>query len=107
MFQAVNTFKRHDGSWIEQRTQELMGGDVSESRLRELVDETLDERALPVGAPQDVTRLQRRIEHLEAIVTSRDWDEIRTDSSHLGDTLDDLGPPDGATEAERIARRVR
>ena len=40
-----------------------------------MLDETLDERAIPAGAPQTADRLQRRIEHLEAIVTSRDWDD--------------------------------
>ena len=112
--QAVTTFGGR-GGWVERRTQELMGADASEDRLRALLDETLDERALPAGAPQDVTQLQRRIEHLEAIVTSRDWDEIRTGAAPLAETLDGLAEEQPPTDAdrqrsedvERIARRVR
>ena len=123
--QAFATFgDRGSGGWMERRTQELMGAEASETRLRELLDETLDERTIPAGAPQDVARLQRRIEHLEAIVTSRDWDEIRAgmpaplaQRPPLADALDDLSGPDGTSGSEeietpearaaRLARRVR
>ena len=78
--QAFGVFgSRVAGGWEERRMQELMGAEASEERLRELLDESLDARAVPAGPPQDAARLQRRIEHLEAIVTSRDWDEIRRD----------------------------
>ena len=60
------------GGWVERRTAELMGAEASEKQLRALLDETLDARALPAGRPQDLTQLQRRIEHLEAIVTATD-----------------------------------
>ncbi len=71
--QAIATFGHARGAdWVERRTAELMGAEASEERLRELLDETLDARALPAGPPQDVRRLQRRIEHLEAIVTATD-----------------------------------
>ena len=105
---AFQTYGWGQGDWVERRTHELMGAEASEERLRELLDETLDERAIPAGAPQDVARLQRRIEHLEAIVTSSDWDTIRTDAPLAG-ALDDLADeevlPD--EQAQRIARRVR
>ena len=58
--------------WVERRATELMGAEASEARLRTLLDETLDARALPAGRPQDLAQLQRRIEHLEAIVTATD-----------------------------------
>ena len=63
---------RVGGDWVDRRARELMGAETSEARLRELLDETLDARALPAGEPQDLARLQRRIEHLEAIVTATD-----------------------------------
>ena len=81
---AFQTYGWGGGDWVEQRTRELLGAEASEERLRELLDETLDERAIPAGKPQDVARLQRRIEHLEAIVTSHDWDTIRTDAPLAG-----------------------
>ena len=81
--------------WVERRTRELMGEEASEARLRALLDETLDARAVPAGAPQDVARLQRRIEHLEAIVTATDplaapaRDEGRLDLDGLPDAAPD------------------
>ena len=70
---AASTFGgRVGGGWVERRTRDLMGDQASEERLRSMLDETLDARTLPAGAPQDLARLQRRIEHLEAIVTATD-----------------------------------
>ena len=117
-FQVFGTPGRE--GWLDRRTQELMGAEASEARLRELLDESLDER-VPAGAPQDVTRLQRRIEHLEAIVTSRDWDAVAAEPlappvaparAPLADALEEdapLAPEAGTPEAEaaRLARRVR
>ena len=120
--QAAGTFGMPGlGAWEEKRVQALAGPEVSEARLRRMLDETLDERAVPAGAPQGADRLQRRIEHLEAIVTSRDWDEAaslpdleapsrveappRSEAplaSHF-----DRGAEDDETPAERAARLAR
>ncbi len=130
--QAFGVFgDRASGGWQERRVQELMGAEASEARLRELLDESLDERAIPAGVPQDTSRLQRRIEHLEAIVTSRDWDEIRRDAPEasgvpvptpaapraapplapappLADLLNGESAEDAPEDrAARLARRVR
>ena len=102
-------------SWQQRRVQELMDREPSVERLRALVDDELDARALPAGAPQDVERLQRRIEHLEAIVTSRDWDEIAVDrapspldpSPQLDLDAMDEAPESAEAEAARLAQRVR
>ena len=94
--------------WEERRLQALAGGDASEARLRQMLDETLDERAVPAGAPQPADRLQRRIEHLEAIVTSRDWDDAASLPETPRLSLDALGDEETAAEqAARLARRVR
>ncbi|MEL6615963.1 MAG: 2TM domain-containing protein [Bacteroidota bacterium] len=118
-FQAAGTFGKKNGAgWIERRTQELMGAEASEERLRALLDEELDVRAIPAGAPQDTARLQRRIEHLEAIVTSHDWDTIRADAAPeaasasgerppLADALDEPEPDTPEARVSRMARRVR
>lgn len=108
-------------SWQQRRVEELIDREPSDDRLRSLLDEELDARALPAGAPQDVERLQRRIEHLEAIVTSRDWDEVALDTAplapappptsrpSLGQALDELPevPESAEAEAARLAQRVR
>ncbi len=96
--------------WEERRLDELAGRGVSEARLRQVLDETLDERAVPTGAPQSADRLQRRIEHLEAIVTSRDWDDAASlppEAPPLAGTFESLGDETPAEQAARIARRVR
>ena len=96
--------------WEARRLGELPGQGVSEARLRQVLDETLDERAVPAGAPQPADRLQRRIEHLEAIVTSLDWDATASlpESPALGSAFDALADEETAAEqAARIARRVR
>lgn len=106
--------------WEARRVDALLGSEPSEARLRALLDETLDERAVPAGQPQDLTRLQRRIEHLEAIVTSHDWDDAaalpavdppaRTPlADHLLEDEDasDQGGDSPADRAARLARRVR
>ena len=108
---ASETFALGRGSgWQQRRTQELLDREPSDERLRTLLDETLDERAVPAGAPQDVDRLQRRIEHLEAIVTSRDWDEVSVPLEADPPQLDLGALPreaDREAEAARLARRVR
>ena len=95
--------------WEARRLAELSGAGVSEARLRQALDDAFDERAIPAGAPQSADRLQRRIEHLEAIVTSRDWDDAATlPETPLALGLDALGDEETTAEqAARIARRVR
>ena len=96
--------------WEARRLGELTGQGVSEARLRQVLDETLDERAVPAGAPQPADRLQRRIEHLEAIVTSRDWETAASlpASAPLSGALDALADEEtAADQAARLARRVR
>ena len=106
---ASETFALGRGSgWQQRRTQALLDREPSDERLRSLLDETLDERAVPAGAPQDIDRLQRRIEHLEAIVTSRDWDEVALPLEADRPQLSlDARPESPEADAERLARRVR
>lgn len=107
---AAETFGLGRGSsWQQRRVQELVDREPDEARLRSLLDETLDARALPTGAPQDVARLQRRIEHLEAIVTATDdpADVVPPLGDRLGDgrlDLDALGddPEAGASGRRRM-----
>lgn len=108
---ASETFGLGRGSgWQQRRVQELMDREPDEARLRSLLDETLGER-LPAGAPQDLVRLQRRIEHLEAIVTATgDPADVvpPLDADRLGEPrldLDRLGDTPEAEAPER--RRVR
>ncbi|WP_412061493.1 2TM domain-containing protein [Rubrivirga sp. IMCC45206] len=101
--QAISTFghvRRAD--WIERRAAELMGETTSDERIRTLLDEELDARVLPAGAPQDLGRLQRRIEHLEAIVTATD--DPADPGARL--TLDFDAPTSGPAAAARRRDRA-
>jgi hypothetical protein len=106
--------RAHD--WEDRRVRELMGAEGSADRLRSLVDEELDRRAPRTrdgGDPAtEAARLRQRIEHLEAIVTSRDWDAVEGNAPPptteraltLPDESDEETPEQ---RAERLARRVR
>jgi hypothetical protein len=99
------------GDWEARRVSELMGAEGSAARLRSLVDEELDRRAPArrpgtTGPEEEARRLKERVEHLEAIVTSRDWDSIAA-SGPLAGALDDEATPPNETDAERAARLAR
>lgn len=98
--------------WEERRVRELTGEAASPQRLRALVDEALDERRLPASREAaSAEALQRRIEHLEAIVTSRDWDLIDAGRQPAPPPPLDVLEPEGEeapeARAARLARRVR
>ena len=102
---AVGTFGTSiGGDWVERRTRDLMGEEATDQRLRAMLDETLDARTLPTGAPQDLARLQRRIEHLEAIVTAID-DPADVVPSRLD--LDALIADADAIDSQAPRQRVR
>ncbi len=98
--------------WEARRVRDLMGAEASADSLRSLVDEEFARRAPPAVArtPEaEAARLRERIEHLEAIVTSRDWDMLDgaspatpTPAEHLPDD-----PETAEVRAARLARRVR
>ncbi|MEM8599213.1 MAG: 2TM domain-containing protein [Bacteroidota bacterium] len=107
--------------WEERKMQELMGiqrdeGEASIERLRALVSEAVDEEEARHRRSQDVdtARLLRRIEHLEAIVTSQDWEIVEADyrkgnpSPRLDlDALpEDNGQVPDEERAAYLARRV-
>jgi len=64
--------------WEKQRIRELTGQDSEKAisdRLRTFLDQEMHDRHLLAASEKQTSdRLQRRIEHLEAIVTSRDYD---------------------------------
>jgi len=68
--------------WEEQRMRQLTGAEGTANRLRTLVDEAVEART-PVrrggrAETAEEARLRQRVEHLEAIVTSHDWDAVAT-----------------------------
>jgi hypothetical protein len=87
--------------WEEGRVRELMMQDRDYLTADDL-EQRLRRRSASTE-PVDTERLVRRIEHLETIVTSRDWDHVSTPES---DALSSE-QPDDAEEAADLARRVR
>ena len=74
-------------AWEERKVREMMlqrQHGLNADQVRRLLREEL--RTGTRTATPDTTRLQRRLENLEAIVTSKAWDE-------LGDPSDDDPPP--------------
>jgi hypothetical protein len=96
--------------WEERKVREMMlmqQQGLSASQVRQLLHDELDEAA---AGPGDLRRVIERLENLEAIVTSKDWDLVEPSSREGGLLRDDLpGPETKAHEAEaaRLARRVR
>ena len=78
--------------WEEEVLAELMHGDITE------LPDRFRRRAIASGTDPDVAqleaaRLRKRLENIEAIVTSRDWDALERETA--------------STEAKMLAENVR
>jgi len=97
-------------SWEQQRIRELTGQDSEEAiseRLRTLLDEEMHERAIPAGTEKHTSdRLQRRIEHLEAIVTSRDWDLLDGEQPRPQLKLPEKDAASDEEHVQQLSKRV-
>jgi len=110
---AVSVFgfpgRRRD--WEDQRVRELMGAEGSAERLRTLLNEPValrTPRHAGDASADDTARLRARIEDLEAIVTSRDWDGLDAPApARRVSELPEDAPATPEDRAARLARRVR
>lgn len=100
--------------WEERRMRELLGQEQTQAGLDALRDQLRrlerGERTTARTEESETAMLRRRIENLEAIVTSRDWDLLDDGYRPAEPALDLDAPsePEGpAGRAERLARRVR
>jgi hypothetical protein len=100
--------------WEERRMRELLGQEETQAGLDALRDQLRrlerGERATDRAEETETAALRRRIENLEAIVTSRDWDLLDDEYRPPQPALDLDTLPEGkgtAQRAERLARRVR
>ena len=103
-------------AWEERKVRELMlqrQRGLNAEQVRALLHEELHAETRTADTdPTDLDRILRRLENLEAIVTSQEWDQIENPPEappHLPETR--LGteekPQDPAEDAARLARRVR
>lgn len=104
-------------AWEEQKVRELMlqrQRGLSADQVRQLLHEEMRTGSLSSTAnPTDMERILRRLENLEAIVTSKEWDQLDAPPKAAPPRLQepDLEIPeateDPSEHAARIARRMR
>ena len=87
--------------WEERKVRELTDDQVTREEVERLVQESRIQERLPAGGDEaaDMARLIRRLEHLETIVTSRDWELLEARELDTGSEEEE--------EAERTARLAR
>lgn len=96
--------------WEERKVRELLGQEETQASIEGLRAELRRiERGAQHAPESELERLRRRIENLEAIVTSRDWDELNADYRRpaLGLEAEAEAPEADAERAAQLARRVR
>lgn len=98
--------------WEERKVREYIlqrQSGLSRAEVERIMRDELraSQKALPTSSEWE--RVLRRLEHLEAIVTSEDWDRVRVpEVEHPSPKLQiDAEPEYLEEEAARIARRVR
>ncbi len=101
-------------AWEERKVRELMiqrQRGLSAEQVRQLLHDEL-EAELPSGQA-NTERLLRRLENLEAIVTSKEWDQLETSAKAAPPRLpessldDEAETQDPSDQAAKLARRVR
>lgn len=101
--------------WEERKVRELMRQrqrGLNAEQVRALLHEELSAGTGTTDDPVDLERILRRLENLEAIVTSQEWEAIESPPEappRLPESRLDLPeePQDPAEDAARLARRVR
>ncbi len=101
--------------WEQRKLNELMMGSadlVSTSRLENILEEKMSRRDrgnASQNADPAVKRLIQRIEHLEAIVTSKDWEKVETLADRTPEVVlpEDSEPMETLSTEEKISRLAR
>jgi biopolymer transport protein ExbB/TolQ len=89
--------------WLEFKTEQRKIGSSTEEMEAEL-------QSLRHEWETERKRLNRRIQHLETIVTSEVWDRAHSDRASQESLLDDMESEDQSSQeekAERLAQRLR
>lgn len=137
---TFDMFGMYGKAWEERKVREIMlqqEHGLNADEVRELLKREMHEERRALPSAEEIERMRTRLENLEAIVTSRDWDELPSHSGplrkesaaidlqddlegdlqdslegdfrgdHKTDLTDDLDPDDPTARAARLARRVR
>lgn len=109
MFGFINS------EWEERKVREIMlqkQHGLSADQVRTLLRQEMANERASLPSADALTRIDERLRNLEAIVTSRDWDELPSHSDLLrpeggSELSQEEAESDTASEAARLARRVR
>lgn len=96
--------------WEEQKMKELMAaeaGPINERVLQNMLESKYQELRHSDVADPAVKKLIQRIEHLEAIVTSKDWDEVPTLKVRIEEMENDPKSMSDEEIIAKLAKRVR
>lgn len=114
---AVDTFGLFglgSRSWERRKVHEFMlqRGGLDADDVRGILAQELGAQSAGPSTRADLERLRQRVEHLEAIVTSRDWEVLeQTGRLRLDEPDDDetsgADREEAQQRASRLARRVR
>lgn len=113
---TFDMFGMYGKSWEERKTREIMLREehgLSADEVRALLKSEIASERKGLPPAEEFERMRRRLENLEAIVTSRDWDELPSHSGRLQKDLDEgaldehAGSEDPTSRAARLANRVR
>lgn len=83
---AAATFPMYGRNWEERKVREIMlqqEHGLNADEVRDLLREEMRAERKVQPSAAELRRLQERIENLEAIVTSRDWDDLPSHSGLL------------------------
>ncbi len=101
-------------SWEERKVRALMlqqQRGLSAEQVRHLLREELHTEQYAQPSPAEWERMRQRLENLEAIVTSKDWDEVASEPDHVASpdmiAEEEAEEEDPANQAAHLARRVR
>lgn len=106
-------FGMFDRSWEERKVRELIlqkEHGLSADQVRTLLKKEMAAERTLMPSAGELRRIDQRLQNLEAIVTSRDWDELPTHADVLRPELEaekDEPDVDAARDAARLARKVR
>lgn len=99
--------------WEERKVREYVlqrQSGLSDAEVRKLLHDEIQSSRSALPTSSDLERLRERLEHLEAIVTSEDWDKVRAPLLAEPPPPELRLPEDEETPAEqaaRLARRIR
>ena len=98
--------------WEERKVREIIlqqEHGLSADEVRKLLKQEMASKQNELPSADELRRMRERLENLEAIVTSRDWDELPSHSGMLREDVDreETNPNDPTADAARLAKRVR